>query len=241
MLNKKTLLLVLALVVAFFTLGNQASAAGNVRITNLDNDAVRIAYVYYSPGNGSTELLAPESAHWILSGWITLQPGETRYFREGYFYVKDINGKRLSWPNHSKTTIHLDHDANFLHYYYPDAKEWVYIQGQAKNLTNASFQKLKGNYNISGSAYEYRTETFNFDFRSRDSQYFKKCFSVSGQVIDYEVKASQKHGPSPSWSKPQSNQVCVLVHVQGKAPYATAAREQGYYVGKTTISYTARR
>jgi hypothetical protein len=232
---------VLALVAALFIRGGAVSAAGNVRITNLDDAPVKIARVYYDPGHGSSELLAPEPPHWVWTGWDTLNPGETRYFSSGYFYVKDSEGNRLRWRNRPEKVTYLDQNEDFSLLYYPGTKTWHYDRERAGNFTKATFQKLEGRYYISGSAYEFREKTFRFDFRSRDSQYFNQCYTVPGQVVNHEVNASQKHGPSPRWSTPQSNKVCLMVHVQGKAPYPTAAREQGYYVGSVTITYTARR
>lgn len=248
--------LMVALALGLVAAKTAYAAPGETVVINLDSRDIYLAYGLYKEGSsraGDLTVMVPPTIR--DSGWFKVQPGQSmRLPGNAWVYVAQ-NGDRIRWSNKVETTGIVMQGSAFprtcstcFEYVQYDDYRMPPTPNQS-DLTRLSglgyvqrtYQQLPaGRYIFTGNrTYRLLSQSFSFDFGSRDYQWHDKCWSVSGTVVDYTFSAQRKHGPSDIWSV-RNGQLCLQVSTKGNQPYPGAARDRGYFRGSGTIYFTSR-
>lgn len=248
--------LMVALALGLVAAKTAYAAPGETIVINLDSQDIYFTYGLYKEGSsraGDLTVMVPPTIRY--RGWFKIQPGQSISLPGNAWVYVEQNGDRIRWSNKVELTgivmqgsafprtcsscfeyVKYNRERGLLT---PD--RWDMTRLTNLGYVQRTYQYLPaGRYTFTGNrTYRLLSQSFSFDFGSRDYQWHNKCWSVSGTVVDYTFSAQRKHGPSDIWSV-RNGQLCLQVSTKGNQPYPGAARDRGYFSGSGTIYFTSR-
>lgn len=248
--------LMVALALGLVAAKTAYAAPGETIVINLDSQDIYFTYGLYKEGSsraGDLTVMVPPTIRY--RGWFKIQPGQSISLPGNAWVYVEQNGDRIRWSNKVELTgivmqgsafprtcsscfeyVKYNRERGLLT---PD--RWDMTRLTNLGYVQRTYQYLPaGRYTFTGNrTYRLLSQSFSFDFGSRDYQWHNKCWSVSGTVVDYTFSAQRKHVPSDIWSV-RNGQLCLQVSTKGNQPYPGAARDRGYFSGSGTIYFTSR-